>query len=120
MAEKVPVAEASPEQVASARTIMGTIWSNFHAKREESRSGAYRQLLDDLTKYADNLVPYVIGLKDFVGLCFDIETYLKGASGETGQTPLDHLKEFLNAPIDIPPEVSEDDIEEADEEVTVN
>jgi len=74
---------------------MHTIWQNFYAKREINRSGAYRQLLADLTRYADNLVPFVIGLKDFVALCMDIEEYLKGNAGEQGLSPLEEVRRFL-------------------------
>jgi hypothetical protein len=74
---------------------MQNIWHNFYAKREINRSGAYRQLLADLTKYADVLVPYVIGLKDFVALCMNIEEYLKGNAGEQGRSPLEEVRRFL-------------------------
>lgn len=80
---------------ARASSVRHTIWTNFHAKREINRAGAYRQLLDDLTRYGDILVPYEIGWKDMVGLCMDIEGYLKGDSGEQGASPLEAVRHFL-------------------------
>jgi len=88
---------------------MKVIWSHFHDQREINRSGAYRELLSDLTQFADQLIPYAIGLKDFVSLCMSIEDYLKGASGESGTTPLDHLKDFLGQHIEPEPALPEDE-----------
>lgn len=47
-------------------------------------------------------MPYEIPWKDMIGLCMDIEGYLKGDAGEQGQSTLELVRKLLCGESDQP------------------
>lgn len=80
-----------------------SIGERFNELRKQSMGAAYRYLQEALMTNVDVLVPTVIPLKDFLAAVTELEDFLKGSVSQAGQSPIEYLQRWLNAPADEPP-----------------
>jgi hypothetical protein len=78
-------------------TVADAIWTNFHNKWETNQSGAYRQLILDLSKHGALLnTTGIISMENLAKLIISIQENLKGRAAEEGRSPLEEVRLFLN------------------------
>ena len=76
--------------------VLGEIFSEFSHRRKQEKVAAWIFLQSALAEHASVICPSVVSLKDLIAAVANVEDLLKGASANTGESPVDYLERFLN------------------------
>jgi hypothetical protein len=80
-----------------AYEVADKVWSNFHALQDKNLTGAFRQLISDLSKYGGLLnTTNVMSMENQIKIILNIKDNLKGNAAEQGRSPLEEVRLFLN------------------------
>ena len=103
-----PQGEGSRESDRRPATlVLKEIGERFTRRRKTDKQGAYKQLQEDLMNNAHNLIPYVVSLKEVLGITIDIEDFLKGYESNAGRTPVEEIQAFLTSGAKVQEQVEE-------------
>ena len=101
VAEVMAKAEAEAEAAQRSKDIYADIWRAFSQNRTKGKSFAYKNLLEDLTKFSSELVPIMMSAKEHFQLIQEAESEIKGEGSSSKEEPMEIVAAWLRGEKDL-------------------